>query len=72
MKNKIQKLEGKFESVTLQFEKLEVSRDFFIELEISTSKNYDCKINSIQNKIYDLECKQYGLQKKIEEFQLCS
>jgi len=72
MKTKIQKLEQKFETVTLQLEKLEISKELFIELEITEQTNYDRKINSIQNKIYDLEDKQYFIQNKIEDLEKCN
>jgi hypothetical protein len=69
---KIQKLEERFETVTLQLEKLEISKEMYIELEVNTSKNYDNKINSIQNKIYDLEDKQFYFQSQIEDLEKCS
>lgn len=72
MKRKIQNLENRFETVTLQLEKLEISKELFIELEVTTSKNHDNKINSIQNKIYDLEDKQYSIQCQIEDLKKCS
>lgn len=72
MKTKIQKLEVKFETVTLQLEKLEISKELFIDLEIKEQKNYDNKINSIQNRIYDLEDKQYFIQCQIEDLEKCN
>lgn len=64
MIERLQKLEVKFESVTLQLEKYQIKRDKYIKLNKSTF--------SLDNKIEDLECKQYEIQNKIEELEKCN
>ena len=55
---KLQKLNQRFEIVTLQLEKLEIKKDKYISLDKDTSY--------IEDKIYNLEDKQYEIQLKIE------
>jgi hypothetical protein len=64
MKNKLVNLNKRFETVTLQLEKLEIKRDELILLDKDTS--------SLEDKIYNLEDIQYQIQCKIEDLEnLC-
>lgn len=64
MSIKLKKLHDRFETVTLQLENLEIKRDVLIKNDKNTC--------FIDDKIYDLEDKQYQIQLKIEELEQCS
>ena len=61
MIDRLKKLHDKFETVTLQLEKLELKRDELIKLDKCTFK--------VDDKIYDLEDKQYEIQLEIEQLE---
>jgi len=64
IKQKLQRLEERFETVTLQLERLEIKRENLIEKDKSTY--------NVDNSIFIKECKQYEIQEKIEELELCN
>lgn len=69
---KLQKLEQRFETVTLQLEKLEIKRDELSLLD-KDSSSIEYKINLLEDKQYDIQCKIEDIENYVTHWDLkCS